>query len=149
MVVAHPLDVPLSPAHLVFFLPFPVEPAWHTKARAQGRGLALKADFLDRLLLVASRFFVVVHPGSQLGKLAQRRVPPLLGTGCSPVVPLLALVLSQAPEGESAWRPKHASLLRLLAHRTRHGVRLACLLVLSSEDPGQVCPAPSRRACWK
>src|SRR5437899_1274901 len=43
IVVDHPLDVPLSPAHLLFFLafPFPFEPALHLKARAKVRGLAV------------------------------------------------------------------------------------------------------------
>ncbi len=60
------------------------------------------------------------------------------------MVPLLAVVLSQARQGESAWRPRHAFLLRLLAHGTPHGVRLVCLLVLPSEDPDQVSPT----VCW-
>src|SRR2546430_6311418 len=46
IVVDHPLDVPLGPAHLLFFLafPFPFEPALHPKARAKAKGLALKGD---------------------------------------------------------------------------------------------------------
>src|SRR5438067_7364436 len=64
ILVDHPLDVPLSPAHLLFFLafPFPFEPALHPKARAKVRGLALKGDFIDRLLLVAKRFVVSRNP---------------------------------------------------------------------------------------
>jgi hypothetical protein len=56
IVVDHPLDVPLSPAHLLFFLafPFPFEPALHPKARAQVGGLALKGDLIDRLLLATT-----------------------------------------------------------------------------------------------
>jgi hypothetical protein len=32
LLVAHPLDGPLRPAHLVFFLAVPFEPARHTQA---------------------------------------------------------------------------------------------------------------------
>ena len=83
IVADHPLDVPLRPTHLLFFLafPFPFEPALHPKARAKVRGLALKGDFIDRLLLVAWRFFVLFYRCSQIGEMAQRLVPPLLGTG--------------------------------------------------------------------
>jgi hypothetical protein len=50
IVVDHPLDVPLSPAHLSFFLafPFPFGPALHPKAGAKVRGLALKGDFIEK-----------------------------------------------------------------------------------------------------
>ena len=46
MVVDHLPDVPLSTAHLLFFLafPFPFEPALHPKARAKVRGPALELD---------------------------------------------------------------------------------------------------------
>jgi hypothetical protein len=120
IVVDHPLDVPLSPAHLLFFLafPFPFKPALHPKARAKARGLALKGDFIDRLDLVIHRFFVLLYRCSQIGKVAQRLVPPLLGTVCSRLLPLLALLLSEARQGEPALRPLLSFLLRHLLHRT-------------------------------
>ena len=104
IVVDHPLDVPLSPAHLLFFLAFafPFEPALHTKARAKVRGLALKGNFINRLLLVVYRFFVLFYRCSQFCKVAKRLVPALLGPVCSRLLPLLALLLSVAREGESA-----------------------------------------------
>src|SRR5260221_2859425 len=105
IVVDHPLNVPLSPAHLLFFLafPFPFEPALNPKARAKVRGLSLKGDFIDPLLLVISRFFVLFYLGSQFGKVAQRLVPALLGTVCSRLLPLLALLLSEACEASRLW----------------------------------------------
>ena len=142
IVVDHPLDVPLSPAHLLFFLafPFPFEPVLHLKARAKVRGLALKGDFIDRLLLVISRFFVLFYRCSQIGKVAQRLVPALLGTVCSRLLPLLALLLSEACEGESALGPLLSFLLRHLLHKTPHRVVLKCLLVLPSQDTYQFLP---------
>ena len=116
IVVDHPLDVPLSSVHLLFFLAFafPFEPALHPKARAKVRGLALKGDLIDRLLLVISRFVVLFYRGAQIGKVAKRLVPPLLGTICSCLLPLLALLLSEAREGESALRSMLSFLLRHL-----------------------------------
>ena len=142
IVVDHPLDVPLSPAHLLFFLAFlfPFEPALHPKARAKARGLALKGDLIDRLLLVISRFFVLFYRCSQIGKVAQRLVPALLGTVCSRLLPLLALLLSEACEGESALGPLLSFLLRHLLHKTPHRVVLKCLLVLPSQDTYQFLP---------
>jgi hypothetical protein len=65
-VVDHPLDVPLSIAHLLFFLafPFPLEPALHTKARAKVRDLALKGDFVFSLSSPASSCCFTVAPRS-------------------------------------------------------------------------------------
>ena len=132
IVVDHPLDVPLSPADLLFFLafPFPFEPALHPKARAKVSGLALKGDLIDRPLLAVSRFLVLFDCCSQLGKLAQRLVPALLCTSCCRFLPLLALVLSEAGQGESALRPLLSFLLRLLPHRVPRRVALKRLLVL-------------------
>jgi hypothetical protein len=122
----HPLDVPLGPTHLLFFLafPFPFEPALHPKARAKVRGLALKGDLIDRLLLVVSRFCVLFYRCSKIGKVAQGLVPLALGTLCRRLLPLLTLLLSQTCEGESALRPLLSFLFRLLAHRTPHLVVL-------------------------
>ena len=141
IVVDHPLDVPLSPAHLLFFLafPFPFEPALHPKARAKARGLALKGDLIDRLLIVTPHFFVFFYGCSQLGKVAQRLVPVLPCTVCSRLLPLLALLLSEARQGESALRPLLSFLLRLLPHRTSHCVALKRLLVLLSQAAYQFC----------
>jgi hypothetical protein len=149
IVVDHPLDVPLGPAHLLFFLafPFPFEPALHPKARAKVRGLALKGDLIDRLLLIVYRFFVLFYRCSQIGKVAQRLVPPLLGTVCSRLLPLLALLLSEAREGESALRPLLSFLLRHLLHRTPHRVALKCLLVLLPQDAYQFCHATTSIPC--
>jgi len=143
IVVDHPLDVPLSPAHLSFLLafPFPFKPALHLKARAKVRGLALKGDLIDRLLLVAWHFFVLFYRCSQFCKVAKRLVPALLGPVCSRLLPLLALLLSVAREGESALGPRHAFLLRHLLHRTPHRVVLKCLLVHVSQDIYQFCHA--------
>ena len=81
IVVDHPPDVPLGPAHLLFFLAFsfPFEPALHAKARAKTKGIALKADLVDRLPLVISRCFVLFKRCSQI-EMAQRFVPTLLNT---------------------------------------------------------------------
>lgn len=146
IVLDHPLDVPLSPVHLLFFLafPFPFEPALHPKARAKVRGLALKGDLIDRLLLAISRFFVLFYLGSQFGKVAQRLVPALLGTVCSRLLPLLALLLSEVREGESALRPFLSFLLRHLLHRIPRRVALKRLLVLLSQDTYQFCHATTR-----
>ncbi len=147
IVVDHPPDVPLNTAHLLFFLAFPFEPALHRKARAKVRGPALKGDFINCLLLVVSRFFVLFYRCSQIGKMAQRLVPPLLGTVCSRLLPLLALLLSKAREGESALGPRHAFLLRHLLHRTPHRVVLKCLPVLPSQDTYQFCHATTSIPC--
>jgi hypothetical protein len=149
IVVDHPLDMPLSPAHLLFFLafPFPFEPALHLKARAKVKGLALKGDLIDRLLLVVSRFFVLFYRCSQIGKVAQRLVPLLPCTVCSHLLPRLPLLLSEARQGESALRALLSFLLRLLLHRTPHRVVLTCLLVLLSRDTYQFCHATTSIPC--
>ncbi len=136
IVLDHPPDVPLSQAHLLFFLacPFPFEPPLHPKARAKVRGLAFKGDLIDRLLLFVSRFFVLFERCSQLGKLAQRFVPPLpTGLG-SRLLPLLTFLLAEARQSEPALCALLSFLLRLLLHRTPHRVMLKRLPVLLSED---------------
>lgn len=105
----------------------------HPKAR----GLAPKGGFIDRHLLVISRFFVLFYRGSLIGKMAQRLVPPLLGALCSHLLPLLALLLSKARQGQPALRPLLAFLLRLLLHRTPQRVILNFLLALPSQDTYQ------------
>jgi hypothetical protein len=136
IVLDHPADVPLGPTHLLLFLalPFLFEPALYPKARAKVRGLALKGDLVDRPLLAVSRFLVLFDGCSQLGKLAQRFVPLVLCTSCCRLLPLLALVLSEARECESALSALLSFLLRLWLHSTPCRVVLTYLLVLREED---------------
>lgn len=116
--VDHPPDVPLRPAHVLFFLafPFPFEPALNPQSRTKVRGLALKGDFVDYLDLVTHRFFVLFYRCSQIGKMAQRLVPLLLGTVCSRLLPLLAMLLAEARQGKPTLRPLLSFLLRHLPH---------------------------------
>ena len=102
-------------------------------------GLTLKGDLIERLLIVTPHFFVLLYGCSQLGKVAQRFVPPLPCTVGSRLLPLLALLLSEAREGKSALRPLLSFLLRLLPHRTPHCVALKRLLVLLSQAAYQFC----------
>ncbi len=149
IVLDHPPDVSLGPAHLLFFLalPFPFEPALHPKARAKARGLAPKGDLIDRLLPIVSRLCVLFDRCSQIGELAQRLVPALPCTVSSRLLPLLALLLSEAREGESALRALLSFLLRLLLHRTPHCITLRCLLVLPSQATSQFCHATTSIVC--
>jgi hypothetical protein len=149
IVLDHPPDVPLGPAHLLFFLafPFPFEPALHPKARAKVGGLALKGDLIDRPLPVIFRFFVLLYRCSQIRKVAQRLVPPLLGTVSSRLLPLLTLLLSEARQGESALHLGHAFFLRLSFHRNPHDVVLTCLPVLLSRATYRFCHATTCITC--
>ena len=118
IILDHPLDVALSPAHLVFdlSLSFPFEPPLQTKARAKQMFLPLKGDFIDRPLTAIDMYFLLVQGCSKIGKVAHGLVPLLFGALCSCALPLLPLVLSVTGEGEPALRSLLSFLFRLLAH---------------------------------
>ncbi len=126
----HPLDVPLSPTHLVFdlSLSFPFEPPLQTKARAKQAFLPLKGDFIDCPLKAIDTSFLLVEGCSKIGKVVQGLVPLTFGALCCCVLPLLPVLLSRTGECESALRSLLSFLFRLLAHGP-----LICLACASVE----------------
>ena len=148
IVLDHPPDVPLSPAHVLLFLafPFPFEPALHPKARAKASRLALKGDLIDRLLPFL-RVVLALLPDRQ-GDAASCSTADLHGG--QPFVAAARVVAVGSAPGRVGFAPVAVVSSSSFASQNPRRVALKRLLVLLSEDtyrhPSLAFCCPSSRS---